>query len=306
MPITDITFEMGEFDTQLLKAIEEGKPIPVGTDYQHGERYGIETLRSAVFGRDNYTCQCCGSTEGPFCVHHVVPRSEGGTNRMSNLATVCTDCHIPPNHKCGGKLWKLKQDWHPSTFKGATFMTSVRWQMLDALKEEFQDAKIHLTYGASTKGTRRILHMQKSHINDAFCMGQFHPKHRTQHYLYSKNRRNKRVLASFYDAKYIDSRDGSKKSGQQLFNGRTKRNHTLDNENLHIYRACKVSKGRTSIRRQHYLIQQWDIVIYNGKKQIVKGIQNLGAYVKLVNNKVIPIRNIRIHSYAGGYVYAKL
>ncbi len=305
MPITNITFEMGEFDTQLLKEIEEGKPIPVGTDYQHGERYGIETLRSAVFARDNYTCQCCGSTKGPFCVHHVVPRSEGGTNRMSNLATVCTGCHTPPNHKYGGKLWKLKQDWHPLQFKGATFMTSVRWQMLDALKEELHDARIHLTYGATTKGARRILHMQKSHINDAYCMGMFHPKHRTPHYLYSKKRRNNRILSKFYDAKYIDSRDGSKKSGQQLFNGRTKRNHDLDTENLHVYRAKKVSKGRTSVRKKHYPIQPGDCLYANGKYVITNGCHNNGTRV-LCNGKSIAVKNVCLHKYAGGYTYVKL
>ena len=57
MPITDITLEMGNFDTQVLKAKEEGKPLPQGADYQHGGRYGIATLREAVFFRDSYKCQ---------------------------------------------------------------------------------------------------------------------------------------------------------------------------------------------------------------------------------------------------------
>lgn len=305
MPIVDITFEMGEFDTQLLKALEEGKPIPVGKDYQHGERYGIETLRSAVFVRDNYTCICCGSQEGPFTVHHVIPRSEGGTNRMANLATVCTKCHIPSEHKHNGKLWKMRQTWKAPSFKGATFMSSVRWQMYDELKESFPDVVIHMTYGVSTKQSRRVLHVQKSHINDAYCMGLFHPKHRTQHYLLSKKRRNNRVLAKFYDAKYIDSRDGSKKSGQQLFNGRTKRNHKLDTENLHTYRAKKVSRGRTSVRKQHYQIQPGDCLYVDGEYVITNGCHNNGTRV-LCNGKSIAVKNVRIHKYAGGYIYAKL
>lgn len=48
MPITDITLEIGNFDTHVLKAVEEGKPLPQGSDYQHGERYGIATLREAL------------------------------------------------------------------------------------------------------------------------------------------------------------------------------------------------------------------------------------------------------------------
>lgn len=54
MPVTNITMEMGNFDTQVLKAKEEWKPLPQGADYQHGERYGIATLREAVFARDDY------------------------------------------------------------------------------------------------------------------------------------------------------------------------------------------------------------------------------------------------------------
>ena len=85
MPVTDITMEMGNFDVQVLKAQEEGKPLPQGVDYQRGERYGIATLREAVFSRDNHTCQCCRRTikDGAILhVHHIIYRSNGGTNRI--------------------------------------------------------------------------------------------------------------------------------------------------------------------------------------------------------------------------------
>lgn len=242
IPITDITLEMGNFDTQVLKALEEGRPLPSGTDYQHGERYGIATLREAVFTRDNYTCQCCGRTiaDGAILhVHHIVYRSCGGTNRMSNLATVCDKCHTPANHKPGGKLY----NWKPkiASFKGATFMTAVRWIMYNEVKSKFPDVNIHITYGAETKERRRIFDITKSHVNDAFVMGQFHPKHRAKPVCYKKKRRNNRCLEKFYDAKYIDSRDGKKRSGQELFNGRISRNHKKDSENLHRYRLQKKS-----------------------------------------------------------------
>lgn len=99
---------MGQFDTQLLKAIEKGEKPPEGTDYQHGECYGIATLREAVFTRDNYTCQCCGKSikdKVILHVHHIKYRSQGGTDSMDNLATVCHQCHTPKNHKPGGKLY---------------------------------------------------------------------------------------------------------------------------------------------------------------------------------------------------------
>ena len=39
LPVTKIVVETAEFDTQRLKAMLEGKPLPVGTDYQRGEMY---------------------------------------------------------------------------------------------------------------------------------------------------------------------------------------------------------------------------------------------------------------------------
>ena len=303
MPLTDITLEMGNFDTQVLKAKEEGKPLPQGTDYQHGERYSIATLREAVFARDGYTCQCCGRTikDGAILhIHHVKYRSKGGTNSMSNLATVCEKCHTPKNHKPRGKLY----NWKPKlpAFKGAPFMTTIRWHLYNEVKTLFPDINIHLTYGAATKERRRELDIGKSHVNDAFVMGKFHPKHRAKAILYKKKRRNNRCLEKFYDAKYIDSRDGKKRSGQELFNGRINRNHKKDSENLHQYRKQKVSAGRRNVRKQHYAIQPHDIVIFDKKQFETSGCHNNGTRaILLPQKKSIAIKNLSIWKYAGGY-----
>jgi len=51
-------------------------------------------VRAAVLARDLHRCQApgCGGTHF-LEVHHVVPRSEGGTNRPQNLVTLCGRCH---------------------------------------------------------------------------------------------------------------------------------------------------------------------------------------------------------------------
>ena len=303
MPVTNITLEMGNFDTQVLKALEEGNPLPQGIDYQHGERYGIATLREAVFARDKYTCQCCGRTiaDGAILhVHHIIYRSRGGTNRMSNLATVCDRCHTPANHKPRGKLY----NWKPkiASFKGATYMTTIRWKLYNEVKSKFPDVNIHITYGAETKERRRVFDITKSHVNDAFVMGQFHPKHRSKPVCYKKKRRNNRCLEKFYDAKYIDARDGKKKSGQELFNGKINRNHKKDSENLHQYRQQKVSAGRRTIRKQHYSIQPHDIVVFNKQQFETSGCHCNGTRaILLLQKKSVAIKKLSIYKYAGGY-----
>jgi len=56
------------------------------------------TRRKRVYQRDGYQCQNCGAVGGPkgdakLNAHHIVQKSKGGTHSLSNLKTLCTDCH---------------------------------------------------------------------------------------------------------------------------------------------------------------------------------------------------------------------
>lgn len=309
MPITSAVFEMGQFDTQLLKALENGDPVPQGADYQHGERYGTETLREAVFTRDGYKCIICGRTpfrnNAKLHEHHVGFWKGDRTNRLSNLATVCEKCHTSKNHKQGGKLYGLEPKI--KNMADATFMTIVRYDMFDRLRELAPDVEFHMTYGAATKLKRKELGIKKSHANDAYAMGDFHPKHRADTVYYQKHRRNNRILEKFYDAKYIDIRDGSKKSGSQLSCNRTDRSiKRNNNQNERIYRGEKLSKGRRNIRRKRYPIQNDDIALYSGKRYAVSGTMHYGTYVKLNDGpECISVKNIQIIKHQGSWINIK-
>lgn len=303
-PITKAAFEMGQFDTQVLKAIEEGHPIPEGIDYQKGEQYGYATLREAVFARDHYTCICCGKSaikDGvKLRIHHIGYISGDRSNRMANLGSVCENCHTSKNHKPGGKLYNLKP--RLKTFKGATFMTMVRYSMLKQLKITTPNVDIRVTYGAATKLVRKELNVKKTHSNDAYCMGEFHPKHRSNFKHYKKCRRNNRVLSRFYDAKYRDLRDGSVKTGSQLSCGRTNRKISRHTElDERIYRAHKISKGRVSTRKQHYSLRPGDKVLLEGQKYFAAGIQNNGTYVKLANEKTCSLKKVRVLQHCNAW-----
>lgn len=49
--------------------------------------------RAKALSRDNYQCVRCGNAIN-LTVDHLIPRSKGGTNELSNLQTLCTECHI--------------------------------------------------------------------------------------------------------------------------------------------------------------------------------------------------------------------
>lgn len=49
-------------------------------------------IRETVLKRDGYKCIRCGSAED-LDIHHIVPKSQGGSDELSNLRTLCRQCH---------------------------------------------------------------------------------------------------------------------------------------------------------------------------------------------------------------------
>jgi 5-methylcytosine-specific restriction endonuclease McrA len=48
--------------------------------------------RRAVFARDGWTCQYCGSRSS-LTVDHVIPRSKGGPSSWENIVASCAPCN---------------------------------------------------------------------------------------------------------------------------------------------------------------------------------------------------------------------
>jgi 5-methylcytosine-specific restriction endonuclease McrA len=48
--------------------------------------------RRAVFARDSWTCQYCGSRSN-LTVDHVIPRSKGGASSWENIVASCAPCN---------------------------------------------------------------------------------------------------------------------------------------------------------------------------------------------------------------------
>jgi len=55
-------------------------------------------MRQLCLIRDGYTCRSCA--EASKEVHHIIPRSQGGTNHLQNVITLCERCH-PETFKQG-------------------------------------------------------------------------------------------------------------------------------------------------------------------------------------------------------------
>lgn len=62
-------------------------------------RVAVRLSRKAIFARDGYRCQYCGTHGVQLTVDHVMPRARGGENSWENLVTACKRC----NNRKGGR-----------------------------------------------------------------------------------------------------------------------------------------------------------------------------------------------------------
>ncbi|MCD6102680.1 MAG: RRXRR domain-containing protein, partial [Thermotogaceae bacterium] len=176
LPVTKINIEVAAFDIQNIK-----NPDISGKEYQNGEQAGFWNVREYVLYRDGHVCQICkGKSKDPVLeVHHIVSRQIGG-DRPGNLITLCQTCH-QKLHKGELKKVKLKVD---KGFKAETFMSTIRWKLVNRLKE--LGNTVSVTYGYLTKQKRIELGFSKSHINDAFVIAGGTNQNRSQVYYFIK------------------------------------------------------------------------------------------------------------------------
>jgi hypothetical protein len=157
LPISKIVLEVSQFDTALMKnpALISEKVKHWG--YQKGFDYGFASRREAVLHRDNYTCQICGKKHARLEVHHIIFRSQGGTDDENNLITLCEDCHSGIHN---GKIVLTKKP-KKMNLKYATHMSIIRSQLLKKYPEAIE------TFGFVTTENRNHLSLPKDHYIDA-------------------------------------------------------------------------------------------------------------------------------------------
>jgi len=180
LPISEIIVEVAAFDTQLLQ-----NPGIEGKMYQNGETAGFLNAKEYVRFRDGCKCQLCKGKTGDrkLEVHHIVQRKDGGSNRPSNLITLCHTCHSELH--ADPEAYPLKA---PKGYRHETFMGIMRWTFYNRLKELYGD-KVSMTYGYITRELRNENSLEKSHRTDALCITGYPKAERLDHWLYSKKNR---------------------------------------------------------------------------------------------------------------------
>ena len=86
-PVATLEMELVKFDTQKMQ-----NPEIDGVAYQQGELAGFE-VREYLLEKFGRKCIYCGAEGVPLNIDHIVPKSAGGSNRVSNLVLACVDCN---------------------------------------------------------------------------------------------------------------------------------------------------------------------------------------------------------------------
>lgn len=160
LPITKMVFETGQFDTHLMKNPSLANPKVKHWGYQKGTNYGFENTKAMVLNRDNYTCQYCRGKhkDSKLEVHHIVFRSQNGSDEADNLITLCHTCHKALHD---GKINLKLSGKAKGNLKYATQMNTIRKQLFRLYPSAIE------TFGYVTKANRLRLGVSKEHYYDA-------------------------------------------------------------------------------------------------------------------------------------------
>jgi hypothetical protein len=109
-------------------------------DGESGDRW--KQVRERALKRDSYECRFCGMSDeehqeengAGLDVHHIIPRRDGGADRMHNLAALCRSCHSTMESLHGQAMGEIVHEKsHRDDLEDLV-------QALDEARERWEDA----------------------------------------------------------------------------------------------------------------------------------------------------------------------
>ncbi len=179
-PISAISLELVKFDTQAMKSRfasplrSEQNPEISGVEYQQGELFGYE-VREYLLEKFGRKCVYCGAENTPLQIEHIVPKSRGGSNRVSNLTLACEVCNQKKGNQTAEEFGYPKvQAQAKKPLKDAAAVNATRWALYRRIQET--GLPVEVGTGGRTKYNRSMRELPKTHWLDAACVGASTPE----------------------------------------------------------------------------------------------------------------------------------
>jgi len=164
-PITSLSQELVRFDTQLMQNAEIS-----GVEYQQGELQGYE-VREYLLEKWGRECAYCGVKDLPLEVEHIIPKTRGGSHRVSNLSLACHDCNEEKGTQTAAEFGHPEvQAKAKQPLKDAAAVNATRWALFNRLK--LTGLPVEVGTGGRTKFNRFSQGYPKAHWIDAACVGE--------------------------------------------------------------------------------------------------------------------------------------
>jgi 5-methylcytosine-specific restriction endonuclease McrA len=165
IPISRLEVESVKFDPARLK-----NPELTGVAYQRGELFGWE-IRAYLLEKFQRRCVYCRCADTAFEIDHVVPRSRGGSDAVSNLVLSCHTCNTAKGNRTGAEFGHPEVEAKARLPLGdAAAMNATRYALVDRLEE--LGLPVLTWSGGRTRWNRDRLGIQKAHCLDALCVGE--------------------------------------------------------------------------------------------------------------------------------------
>lgn len=163
-PVSSISMELVRFDTQIMQDAEIS-----GVEYQQGELAGYE-VREYLLEKWGRKCAYCGVKDVPLEIEHIIPKSRGGSNRISNLTLACNKCNQTKGSQTAAEYGHPQvQAQAKKSLKDVAAVNSSRWALWRRLSEI--GLPLETGTGGRTKYNRTRHGYPKAHWIDAACVG---------------------------------------------------------------------------------------------------------------------------------------
>src|SRR5262249_9467509 len=151
-----------KFDLQLLQ-----HPEMSGAEYQRGELLGWE-IRAYLLEKFGRRCVYCKRDNVPFQLDHMLPKSRGGSDRVSNLVLACRDCNQAKDDRTATEFGHPEVEAQAKApLRDAAAMNATRYALCAALRS--LGLSLTTWSGGRTRWNRERFAVPKDHALDALC-----------------------------------------------------------------------------------------------------------------------------------------
>jgi len=116
-------------------------------------------------------CAYCGAKGVPLEKDHIIPKSRGGTDRVSNLAVSCRRCNQAKGDRTADEFGHPEVQARAKTpLRDAAAVNTTRWAIFNGLRAA--GFEVRAWTGGRTKWNRERLGLPKTHALDALGVGE--------------------------------------------------------------------------------------------------------------------------------------